>query len=73
MPDRRAERRATRTAAGGGGGDHRRAEEEDEVEEEVEAKRGGYVRVSPCIILRSFEKAKATAGCVTLAALPMGA
>lgn len=28
-------------------------------------------RVSPCIILR--EKAKATAGCVTFAALPMGA
>lgn len=31
---------------------------------------GGYMRVSPCIILRSFEKPKATTGCVALVALP---
>lgn len=33
---------------------------------------GGYMRVSPCIILRSFEKPKATTGCVALVALPIG-
>lgn len=51
-----AERRAARTQDG----------------ERREKRGGGYMRVSPCIILRSFEKPKATTGCVTLVALPIG-
>lgn len=35
-------------------------------------KRERGMHVSPCIILRSFEKPKATTGCVTLVALPIG-
>lgn len=61
--DRRAERRATRTKPWW----------QKEENEQREKERDIYVCVSPCIILRSFEKPKATTGCVTFAALPMGA
>lgn len=61
MPDSGAKRRTT--------GDEAQGAEEGAATGQTE----GYTRVSPCIILRSLEKPKATAGCVTFAALPMGA
>lgn len=56
----RAERRATRTQSGRGGG---RGKEEKDI----------CVYRHASSFVRPLEKPKATAGCVTLAALPMGA
>ena len=60
MSDGRAERRTTSEDDAVGGGAATGETEE------------GYTRVSPCIILRSLEKAKATAGCVTFRCFAYG-
>ena len=59
MSDGRAERRTTSEDDAEGGAATGETEE-------------GYTRVSPCIILRSLEKAKATAGCVTFRCFAYG-
>lgn len=46
------------------GGMATRRQEEEERRRKRRRKRGGYMRVSPCIILRPLEKPKATTGCV---------
>lgn len=54
------------------GGGTRTHDGEEEGGKAGEDGRGIYACVSPCIILRPFEKPKATIGCVALVALPIG-